>query len=124
MARFEEVGLSYFVIGVMFYGSGLIDWSDAGLATYFFSSPGSAAVDAGAIAGLNSTGGAIESAATAVVGPILAIWNLLTSIIGFIAWPAGVLNGAGAPWEVTVLLGGSLVVAFFFGIINVVVRAT
>lgn len=124
MARLEQVGLTYFVVGVVMYGAGLIDWSEAGVATYFFSAPGSTSVDGGAVAGLNATGGAIESAATAVVGPILAIWNLLTSFIGFIAWPAGVLAGAGAPWEVTMLLGGSLVVAFFFAIVNTVVRAT
>lgn len=124
MVRFGQVLLTYFVTGVIMYGSGIIDWSEAGVATYFFSGPNSQSVDGGALAGLQATGGSIESAATAVVGPILAIWNLITSLLGFLAWPAGALAGAGAPETVTMLMGGSLVVAFFAGAFNVIVQAT
>lgn len=123
MVRLGSVGITYFVVGALFYGSGLISWEEAGIATYFFSSPGTKAVDGGALGGLQSTGGAIESIGAAVTGPILAIWNLLTTIIGFLGWPVGALLNAGVPWEGAILLGGTFVVALFFAIVNTVVRA-
>jgi len=123
MVRLGQVAITYFVIGVVMYGSGIIGWEDAGIASYFFSTPGAGTVDAGVVADLEEMGGAIGAVGTAVVGPILAIWGFITGILGFVAWPVGVLAGRGAPDAVVMLMGGTLVAAFVFGVIDTVKQA-
>lgn len=124
MVRLGSVALTYFIIGVLMYGAGIVGWEDAGIASYFFSDPGAATVDSGVVADLEQMGGSIGAVGTAVVGPILAIWGFVTGILGFLAWPVGVLAGQGAPGSVTMLMGGTLVAAFVFGVVDTIKQAS
>jgi len=122
MVRFGEVVLTYFVIGAVMWGAGLIDGGQLGVADIFFNISESGAVTASEQPQglLDALGNSIIDVAGGLVGPVLAVWNVITELAAVLFWPVAVLRAAAAPPSVIVLLGGTPTVAFFMGIIRLV----
>ena len=122
MVRFGEVVLTYFVIGAVMYGAGLIDGGQLGVADIFFNISETGAVTASQEPQglLDAMGNSIVDVAGGLVGPVLAVWNVITELIAVLFWPVVTLRTTGAPDSVVVLLGGTPTVAFFMGVIRTV----
>ena len=122
MARLGSVVITYFVLGAVMWGSGLLDPGQLGVAEIFFDFSESGAVEASEEPQgfLDSMGNSIVDVAGGLVGPVLAVWNVLTQLITVLFWPVAALRSTGAPPEVVVLLGGTPTVAFFMGVIRTV----
>lgn len=123
MVRYEDVILAYFIIGVIMWGGGAIDYGETGLVGQFISSTGGGGdpveVNEEAAQQLEQSGGPIQEAAQQIGGSaLLAVWNLIAGTIGYLFWPVGVLVGSNAPPQASILFGGSLTVAFFGGIVR------
>lgn len=122
--RFTNILMAYFVIGVVMWGGGAIVWDDAGVGQFFINDPtGDTAdqvVNAETGTKLNNLGGPITQVVGQTIGGgLIATWNLLVGVIGFVFWPTTVLLSVNAPPSV-VLLGTSLTVAFFGAIMRLV----
>jgi len=65
-------------------------------------------------------GNSIVDVAGGLVGPVLAVWNVITELIAVLFWPVVTLRSTGAPPSVVVLLGGTPTVAFFMGVVRTV----
>lgn len=125
MVRFSQVAIAYFVIASVMWGSGLITWQESGFAGYIVDDPqDDPSFGPDAFGDLESTGGGIESVVGQATAPIGTIWNLVSNITAFMAWPITVLTAVGAPASVVVLMGGTLTSAFFLGLANVIIRST
>lgn len=122
MARLGSIVISYFVIGAVMWGSGFLDPGNLGVTEIFFDFGASGSVEASEEPQgfLDSMGNSIVDVAGGLVGPVLAVWNVLTQLITVLFWPVTALRATGAPTEVVVLLGGTPTVAFFMGIIRTV----
>ena len=122
MARLGSVVITYFVIGAVLWGSGLLEAGQLGVAEIFFDFSESGGVEASQEPQglLDSMGNSIVDVAGGLVGPVLAVWNVLTQLISVLFWPVSALRSTGAPAEVVVLLGGTPTVAFFMGVIRTV----
>lgn len=122
MARLGSVVITYFVIGAVMWGSGILDAGQLGVAEIFFDFGANGGVEASEEPQglLDSMGNSIVDVAGGLVGPVLAVWNVLTQLISVLFWPVAALRSAGAPTEVVVLLGGTPTVAFFMGVIRTV----
>ena len=122
MARLGSVVITYFVIGAVLWGSGLLEAGQLGVAEIFFDFSESGGVEASQEPQglLDSMGNSIVDVAGGLVGPVLAVWNVLTQLISVLFWPVSALRSTGAPTEVVVLLGGTPTVAFFMGVIRTV----
>jgi len=122
MVRFGEVVLTYFVIGAVLWGAGLVDGGQLGVADIFFQFDQSGAVQTSPEPQglLDAMGNSIIDVAGGLVGPVLAVWNVVSELIAVLFWPVVALRSNGAPASVVVLLGGTPTVAFFMGIIRLV----
>ena len=122
MVRFGEVVLTYFVIGAVMWGAGLIDGGQLGVADIFFDISQNGAVQASEEPQglLDAMGNSIVDVAGGLVGPVLAVWNVITELIAVLFWPVVTLQTTGAPDSVVILLGGTPTVAFFMGVIRTV----
>lgn len=122
MARLGSVVITYFVIGAVMWGSGLLDAGQLGVAEIFFdfSETGEVQPSEEPQGLLDSMGNSIIDVAGGLVGPVLAVWDVLTQLISVLFWPVSALRSVGAPTEVVVLLGGTPTVAFFMGVIRTV----
>lgn len=109
--------MTYFVVGAVMWGAGIIDWSQIGLVEMIMADPGGD-VNPGVQQDLESAGGPIQNAAQSVGGPVLAVFQLIVGIIGYMFWPITVLASQGAPAEAILLLGGVPTVAFWMGVIR------
>lgn len=70
---------------------------------------------------LEGIGGAISSAVQTVSGGgILAVWGIISGFISLVFWPVTVMIAVDAPGVITVLVGGSLSMAFMVGLIKIV----
>ena len=118
--RLSSVIISYFVVGAVMWGAGIIDWAQIGIAEFFISDPAAGTPNPDAAGELEGMGGPIQSAAGTLTGPLLAIWVVVRDFVGFLFWPITVLASIGAPAEVVLLLGGTPTVAFFMGFIRVI----
>ena len=126
--RFGSVIMAYFLIGAVMWGGGAISWGNTGLAGQFIASPGGGGsatqVNQSTTAQLQRTGGPIQEAVQSIGGSgLLAVWNLLAGLIGYLFWPIGVLVTVNAPPRLVVVFGGALVIGFFAGFIRLVRRA-
>jgi len=121
MARLGNVILTYFIIGAVLWGSGVLDASQLGVANIFFDfgSNGVAAAEQPSTL-LGQVGGTIQDVAGGIIGPILGVWTAVRELIGVLFWPVTVLISVNAPDSVVVLLGGTPTVAFFMGVIRTV----
>lgn len=116
MATFRNIILVYVVIGIVMYGGGAIAFGDIGPTKVFVEQDedGDLSANEETRTLLGQVDGAIESALTTVGGAgLVAVYNLLTGLIGFVLWPITVLRGGGAPWDITLLFGTPPVAAFF-----------
>jgi len=122
MVRFGEVVLTYFVIGAVMWGAGLIDGGQLGVADIFFDISQNGTVQASQEPQglLEAMGNSIVDVAGGLVGPVLAVWNVITELIAVLFWPVVTLRSTGAPPSVVVLLGGTPTVAFFMGVVRTV----
>lgn len=118
--RLQHIVLAYFLIGATLWGGGVLAYDESGMAQFFVS------VDDGVVEGnqgragnISESGGPIQEAAQGVTGGIVAVWNLLVSIAGFLFWPISTLMSVAAPTEVVVLLGGAPTVAFYGALFRV-----
>jgi hypothetical protein len=104
------------------WGAGLVDGGQLGVVDIFFDISESGAVTASQEPQglLDAMGNSIIDVAGGLVGPVLAVWNVVTALASVLFWPVFALRGAGAPPSAWVLLGGAPVVAFFMGIIRLV----
>jgi hypothetical protein len=120
--RFSSVVLAYFFIGALMWGGGVIQWDDAGVGTLFVEEPGTdgaTAVNQDTAHELEGLAGPIQQAAQTVGGgALIAIWNLVVKLIGFLFWPLTTLAGLNAPPRATVVFGGPFVVAFFVSVLR------
>jgi len=119
--RWVNIILAYFVIGAVMWGAGLIAWSQAGVGLLFIDSPANGVdVNENTTQDVEQSGGPIQQAASTVSGPLVAVWNLLVRLIGYLTWPITVLQSVGAPPRIIVLLGGTPTVGFFATLIGVI----
>lgn len=123
--NFRNIILAYFVIATVMFGGGAIQWDDAGMAKWFINDPGEdIGVDDQASAKLEGVGGAIQSVVDAFGGPLILVWNLVVGLISYLHWPVTVLATNNAPPRVTLLLGGSFVVAFYMSLLGLVMSGS
>lgn len=121
MARLGSVVITYFVIGAVMWGSGFLEAGSLGVADIFFDfGPNGVQASSEPQGLLDAMGNSIVDVAGGLVGPVLAVWNVLTQLIAVLFWPVSALRNSGAPTEVVVLLGGTPTVAFFMGVIRTV----
>jgi len=122
MVRFGEVVLTYFVIGAIMWGAGFIDGGQLGVADIFFEVGQNGAVQPSSEPQglLDAMGNSIIDVAGGLVGPVLAVWNVIKELTAVLFWPVVTLRSTGAPASVVVLLGGTPTVAFFMGVIRLV----
>lgn len=122
MARFSGVIITYFVLGVMMYGAGLVDPGSLGVLDVFFdvSEDGAVTTKEEPEGLLGKMGGTLQQVAGGLFGPILAIWEVVSGLIGLLFWPVSVLMRLGAPPEIILLFGGVPSVAFFVSVIRLV----
>lgn len=122
--RFGQLVVAYFLIGSVMWAGGAIAWSDAGVGNFLITADadeGTVEQSANTTDDLTELGGPIEEAASQVDGlGLLAVWNLLVKLIGYLTWPITVLQSVDAPVEIVVILGGTFQMAFFVSVIRVV----
>lgn len=115
MVNFRNILIAYVVMGVVMFGGGAIAFGDIGATQVFVEQDGGQfSPNEETTTLLGQVDGAIQSALQTVGGSaLIAVYQLLTGIIGYILWPITVLRGAGAPWDITLLLGVPPVAGFF-----------
>ena len=125
MARFSDVTLFYFVSGVMMYGGGALDFQEAGIATKLFTTEGGTFAPTGLIqSSLSDATGALDTLTQMTLGGIQLIMNLVSLLFDFLHWPVIALNSTNAPPMAVLLIGGSLVLAFYISIVGLFTRST
>lgn len=112
--RFGSVVLTYFIIGVVLFGGGVVGPDNTGLVAEVVDiDNGEVEANQSTGEGLQNLGGPIEQAVASVGGGgLLAVWIFIKGLLGAIFWPIGVLSANNAPPVVTALLGGGLSMAF------------
>jgi hypothetical protein len=123
MARLTSVVISYFVLGAVRWGAGILDTGTSlGVVDIFFNvgADGTVAAAEQPETLLGQVGSTVGDVAGGLIGPILAVWTALREIIGVLFWPVTVLVAINAPAEIVVLFGGTPTVAFFMGVIRTI----
>ena len=122
MARLSAAVVSYFVIGAVMWGSGVLDPSASlGVVDVFFQFNGDTVAAAEQPSTLlGQMGSSVDDVAGTLTGPILAVWKPIREIIGVLFWPVTTLISINAPPEIVVLLGGTPTVVFFMGVIRTI----
>lgn len=108
--RLSNVLMLYFLLGVILWGGGAIQWDNSGVGQLIVEvdDQGDARVNSSTSGDLNQLGGPIQEAASTVSGGgLIAIWNFLIKFLGFMFWPITTLQGWNSPTEAVVLLGGA-----------------
>lgn len=124
--RFANVIVAYTVLGVVMWGTGFIGWGSAGIGQLFIDDPGPT-TDINEATGdeLEKAGGPIQQAAQSLGGgALLAVWNLISGVIGFLFWPIVTLDAVNAPPRAVALLGGPLTAAFFISLAGFLINST
>lgn len=124
IVELRGVAFSYFVVGVVMYGSGLIGYEETGIVRFLFADGDTGGPGVEAFGTLADTLGSVGAVLglDAFAGTIIAMVNFATEIFTFLFWPFSLLMSAGAPFQVSLLLGGGASFLFFFGIIDVLAR--
>lgn len=121
--RFSNVAMAYFVIGAVMFGAGVIDYDRSGLAQIMFTNSGDELNTNSTVAsGIENIKGNTGLIGT-LGGGLLLVWDLLILFIGAAFWPVTVLLSVGAPTRVTLLLGGTFVIAFIAAFIRLLRRS-
>lgn len=123
--RFSEVIMVYFVIGVVMFGGGALDFGQAGVASNIVQmEDGSWSVNPQLFAELAGADNSVSQVITVAVGGISLVFNLIKMMFGFLNWPILALQGAGAPPLAVLLLGGGFTAAFYLSVGQVIMRST
>lgn len=118
MVRFGQVVVMYFVIGAVLWGGGIVGWDNAGVGTVFISDPATGAVNESVASQVTNADTPLRNALNAIGGgAILALWDVIQELLALLFWPVQTLDAVGAPPRITVLVGGTNVVAFFAGLL-------
>lgn len=123
MTRISSILIVYFVCTAVMFGAGLISLTDdeeAGIVSEVISADDDGFVNQEIIDRVDSMGGPIGNIIGTVGGGLVAFWNFITAFIDVMFWPVNVLLATGAPIEVVVLGGGTLVMAFIAGLLRTV----
>lgn len=122
MVRFNEILAAYFVIGALMWGGGAIAWSETGVGQLFIEDvAGDVDVNENTTSQLENANGPIQEAVGALgASPLLAVWNIIVGLIGYLTWPVTVLQSVNAPPRITVLAGGTMLVLFFGAVIRLI----
>lgn len=125
--RLSDIILAYFIIGAVMYGGGAINYEDAGLSQYFVDQDGNnfevAEGNEEAAGVLQKFGQSVTDLIGVALGGIQLVFNLFTHLLGFMNWPIVVLLSNNAPPIAVLLIGGSLEVAFYGGVIRVIMSS-
>lgn len=120
IAPLRKVTFSYFVIGVVMYGSGLITYDQIGIVSFLFEGQTTGGEGIGVFKEsadvLRSVGSILGI--TAFASAILATVDFLTSLFTFLFWPFIVLQSSGVPFTISLLLGGSVSFLFFLSVLD------
>lgn len=121
MIRASNIVMIYFIVGAVMFGGGAVTWDNSGPTQYFLTMSG------GHVHPSDQTGNALGNVGPSLVnliatfgGGALLVWNLIVGLISFLNWPIFVFLDANAPPPVTIIIGGSLTVAFYMALIRVV----
>ena len=112
--------MGYFIVGVVMFGSGFIGLGDTGIVQFFFAGGTAGGEATGTLQAMNDVLGGVGGrfGIGAFAAAILAVVRFIQNVIVFMFWPFLTLQSLNAPLEVSLLLGGTPVVLFFFGLIN------
>jgi len=119
--RFSTVVMTYFVLGAVMWGGGVIAWDDSGVGQFLIENPERGDTNENVRDNIEQAGGPIQQAAgTLSGGGLLAVWNFLVQLVGFLFWPITVLVSVNAPPRAIVLVGGTVSMAFFATLIRII----
>jgi len=131
MAKFGQIVVIYFLMGVIVWGGGVVDFTETGLVGSFVEineTSGEVGVnDTSIVAPGEDNSGILESLLgpvkealnTIAGGGIISAFQALDRFLGFFAWPVTTTKAINAPRE-AVALSGVLVVSFVFGAIRII----
>lgn len=123
--RLNAIILAYFLMGAMAWGGGALSWEKAGMGQIIIDDPGADDPTNQATQNkLENVGGPIQQAATSISGGLVAVWNIVVSLLAYLFWPIITLKGAGAPAEVWVVGGGTPTIGFYGALIRSVRGST
>ena len=122
--RFSSVLITYFIISAVMWGGGVISWQESGVGGAFIEDPTAdsqaGAVDQNTTTLLNRLGGPITQVAGQTSGGgLIATWQVLVSLIGFVFWPTALMISVNAPPS-AVVLATALPVAFVTSVLRMV----
>ena len=118
----RNIVMTYFILGVVMWGSGLVGFENTGIVGFFFEDGTAGGPGVQAFEDLQHTlgsVGAIFGLADLFSSTIVAMVTFVTELITFMFWPFLVLQSNGVPTQVSLLIGGPPTVAFFFGLFHV-----
>lgn len=120
--KFSNVIIAYMLVGSMMWAGGVLAWDNVGVSSVFVDQDGNDVEGNEETANeLEDSGGPIQNAVQALGGgALLAVWNLISKLIGAFIWPITALSAIGAPIEVVVIGGGSLSAAFFVSFVRLI----
>lgn len=119
--RLSSLVLAYFLLGAILWGGGAIHWNEAGVGGFFMHvDQGDVAHNANTTGQLTNLSGPIQIASSSIAGGgLAAIWNIIVKLVGYLFWPITVMQTNNMPPRITVVLGGSLVVAFYGSLLRI-----
>jgi len=120
--RLSRVVMAYFVMGAVMWGAGVIAWDEAGVGQLLIQNADSdAEVNQQTREDLSQLGGPIQTALSTVQSAgLVAIWNVLVKLVGYLNWPLVVMLSVDAPPRVAVIAGGTPTMAFWVSFIRLV----
>ena len=113
---------TYFVLGAMSWGAGLVDRQRSGMVnTFFHIEDGNVHTVDGVAEMLGELGENLSefNPAELMLGSVVLVLGIVRDVVFYIFWPVTTLQALQAPPEIVLLVGGSLVVAFFVGTVRV-----
>lgn len=122
MARFGNIVVAYFVIGALMWAGGAIAWSNTGVGQLFVDTPqDDLGVNETTTGQLEKSNGPVQEAVGALgASPLLAVWNIIVGILGYLSWPVTVLQSVNAPPRIVVMAGGTMLVLLFASAIRLI----
>ena len=120
--RASHIIMIYFIMGATMFGGGAVSYDNSGVTQFFVKQDGDGGVSPadGPESKLTGVSSVITNLIGAFGGPAILVWNLFVGLLAWMHWPVVVLIENAAPPRVTILLGGTLVVAFYMATIRLV----
>lgn len=119
--RASNIIIIYFIIGAVMFGGGAVTFDNSGVTQFFITQEPDGVTPADDTKErLDGVSGVITNLIGSFGGPAILVWNLFVGLLAWMHWPLVVLIENAAPPRVTILLGGTLVVAFYMATIRLV----